>query len=91
MNVFPKLTELKPLPNYRLSLTYSDGSTGEVDLSGWAGKGVFEQWLIQGEFEKAHIGHNGGAVIWVDELDMCADSLYLKLTGKTFEEYAENK
>ncbi len=58
---------------------------GEVDLSDLAGEGVFEAWNNQTFFEKVHIGSNR-EIKWNDEIELCLDSLYLKLTGKTPEE-----
>jgi hypothetical protein len=38
------LIEVKAQPNYRLFVRYGDGACGDVDLSGFAGKGVFAAW-----------------------------------------------
>ncbi len=78
-------TLVRALPNYRIYLEFSDGMKGEVDLSDLAGGGVFEAWDNPGFFEKVHIGRHR-EVRWDDEIELCADSLYLKLTGKTPEE-----
>lgn len=76
---------VRALPNYRLYLEFNDGAQGEVDLSDLAGKGVFEAWNDYSFFEKVHIGDHR-EIKWNDEIELCADSLYLKLTGKTPEE-----
>ncbi len=76
---------VQALPNYRLYLEFSDGSKGEVDLSDLAGKKVFESWSDPSFFVKVHIGPHR-EIQWNDEIELCADSLYLKLTGKTPEE-----
>ncbi|MDQ3665996.1 MAG: DUF2442 domain-containing protein [Acidobacteriota bacterium] len=78
-------TSIRALPSYRLYLEFSDDTKGEVDLSDLAGRGVFEAWDNPGFFEKVHIGSHR-EVKWDDEIELCADSLYLKLTGKTPEE-----
>ncbi len=77
--------EVRALPGYRLWLRYSDGVEGEVDLSGFAGKGVFKAWSDYAIFAGARIGAHG-EIIWNDELDMCPDALYMRLTDKTPEE-----
>ena len=77
--------EVKALPDYRIWLRYSDGVEGEVDLSRLVGRGVFLAWNDYREFEKVHIGP-GHSVAWNDQLDLCPDSLYLEITGKTPEE-----
>lgn len=77
--------KVEPRPGYRIWLEYSDGVSGEVDLSDIAGKGVFKAWDEPGYFEKVHITPYR-AVAWDENLDLCPDALYMELTGKTFEE-----
>ena len=48
----PVLKEVKPLENFCLYVKYSDGTEGKVDLSEFAGKGVFALWDDYGQFEK---------------------------------------
>ena len=76
---------VRALPNYRLYLEFSDGATGEVDLSDLASKGVFQAWNDYGFFQKVHIGEHR-EIKWGADIELCAYSLYLKLTGKTPEE-----
>jgi hypothetical protein len=78
-------TEVKPLDNYRLWVKFSDGVEGIVDLSEYAGKGVFALWSDYREFEKVHIGP-GGEIAWSEQIDMCPDAIYLRITGKKPEE-----
>jgi len=77
--------KVQALPNYRLYLEFSDGTKGEVDLSDLVGNGVFQVWNDYSFFEKVHLGDHG-EIKWNDEIELCADSLYLKLTGKSPEE-----
>ena len=74
--------EVKALPNYRLWLRYADGVTGEVDLSHLAGQGVFALWNEPGEFERVHVG-SLGSVAWTEEIEICPDTLYMEITGKS--------
>ena len=55
----PFLVEVKPLQYYRLRVKFSDGEQGEVDLSGFAGKGVFALWDDYSKFENVKIGASG--------------------------------
>ena len=80
-----KITEAKPLEKYKLFLRFDDGVSGVVDLSDIAGRGVFETWKHDGVFEQVRVTKLG-AVEWPEDLDLCADALYLKLTGKQPEE-----
>ena|SRR3990172_824873 len=79
--VLPFLTEVQPLANYRLHVKFSDGVQGVVDLSDFAGKGVFTLWNDYSRFEKVKIGASG-ELIWNGEVDMDGLAIYLKLTGK---------
>ena len=76
---------VRALSNYRLYLEFSDGVKGEVDLSDLAGREAFRPWSNRSFFEKVHIGPHR-EIKWDDEIELCADSLYLRLTGKTPEE-----
>lgn len=76
---------VRPLPNHRIYLEFSDGVKGEVDLSDLAGKGVFEVWNDYSFFEKVHIGAER-QIRWDDYIELCPDALYLKLTTKTPQE-----
>jgi hypothetical protein len=76
-----KLVEAVPCPGYRLRLRYADGVSGEVDLSHLVGKGVFRLWNDPQAFQQVSIG-SAGEVRWNDEVDLCADALYLEITGK---------
>ena len=73
--------EVEARDSRRIWLRYSDGSKGEVDLSDVAGRGVFRAWDAPGVFEAVHVAPHG-AVAWNDEIELCADALYLDLTGK---------
>jgi len=85
MNEMIRPIKVQALPSYRIYLEFSDGTKGEVDLSDLAGHGVFQVWNDYDFFEKVHLG-NHREIKWNDEIELCADSLYLKLTGKSPEE-----
>ena len=69
---------VEPLTNYRLRLRYDDGRTGVVDLSDLAGQGVFALWNEAGAFERVRIASHR-ALVWSDEVELCADALYAAL------------
>lgn len=80
-----KVVNVHVLPGYRMELTFDDGVSGIVDLSYLAGKGVFSLWRDRRAFESVRIG-SSGELAWGDKIDLCPDSLYLKVTGKKPEE-----
>ncbi len=83
-----RITAVKPLPDYRLQLRFSDGADGVVDLSSMVGKGVFAAWQRPGVFETVRLNAESGTVCWTveldgknTELDLDPDVLYSKATG----------
>ena len=81
----PKLLKVEPREGYHIYVEYDDGSCGEVDLSHNAGKGLFKAWDEPGGFERVYITEYD-AVGWGNELDLCPNAVYFRLTGKTPEE-----
>jgi len=77
---------LSVLPNLQLSLRFDDGEEGVLDLSGEPRTGVFEAWNDPDHFAKVEIGDSGRSLVWPNEVDLCADSLWLQLTGRAPEE-----
>lgn len=80
-----KPVEVKALANYKIWVKYSDGVEGVANLSHLAGKGVFEIWNDYSVFEKVYIGSRG-QIAWSDKIDICPDSIYLEITGKSPED-----
>ena len=74
-------TEVQPREGFRIWLRYSDGVSGEIDLSELAGRGMFAAWAEPGVFERVHIAPHR-AIAWSDDLELCPDALYMELTGK---------
>ena len=84
-----KAVQIKVLSDYKLWIKFSDNTEGQADLSYLVGKGVFSIWKDYSKFKEAKIG-SGGEIFWGNEIDLCADSLYLKITGKKPEEIFSN-
>ncbi len=82
----PKILEARPLESYKVWIKFDDDINGEVDLSHLAGKGVFTFWNKYENFKKFSIA-NGRSLLWGNEIDLDADSLYLKPTRKNPEEF----
>ena len=80
-----KISKVKALQGYRLELEFDDGVSGTVDLSDLVGKGVFALWCDRHAFEQVRVG-SSGELVWGDQIDLCPDALYLKVTGKTPED-----
>jgi len=71
-----KLEAIKPLPGYRLEVTFADGLHGVVDLSHIPHTGVFAVWDEPGYFEKATIDPETWTVCWPNGEDVAPDAMY---------------
>ena len=77
--------EVESRQGFRIWIRYSDGAEGEVDLSHLAGRGVFEAWNDRSCFEAVRVTEYD-AVAWGEEIELCPDALYMRLTGKPLAE-----
>ena len=75
------ITKVRACDDYTLELTFDDGQSGFVDLSRYVGQGVFEIWNDPQVFHSVRIG-SLGELVWGEDIDLCADALYLEVTGK---------
>jgi hypothetical protein len=85
----PEIIDVQALDNYVLRIKFADGVRGDVNLSHLAGRGVFKYWDQNDHFKKVTI-MNGRWLAWSDEIDLDADALYLKLSGKRPEDLFPN-
>ena len=72
-----RLAEIRILPDYRISVKFLDGTSGEVDLSRLIlsdEAGVFSLLHDPAIFAQATIEY--GAVTWPGEIDLAPDSMY---------------
>ena len=76
-----RMTDYKVLEPYKRWLRYDDGVSGAVDLSDLAHKQIFAPWEDKSFFEKMKV-ENGRHVYWSEDLDLCPDALYMRLTGR---------
>lgn len=80
------LTRIEVKDDYQVHLEFSDGLKGDLDFSEYVGVGVFSKWLDYNHFKTARIGEFG-ELVWDGELDFCPDSLYMKLSGQSPDEF----
>lgn len=83
------IVDAKWIDGYKIQLQFADGVNGVVDLSRLVGKGVFSLWQDPAAFRRFSIG-SGSELRWSDEVDLCADALYMEITGKTPDEVFAN-
>jgi hypothetical protein len=75
------IIKVEALNDYKLRLEFDDGVVGIADVSNLVGKGVFSLWRDVAEFRKVLIG-SSGELVWGGQIDLCPDSLYMKVTGQ---------
>ncbi len=77
---------VRALPSYRIHLKYDDGLEGDIDLSEFVGKGPFAQWDDVAFFQRVEIGPHR-EIRWNDDIELCPDAMYMKISGLTAEQY----
>lgn len=82
-----KPIQIKPLENYQIWLKYSDNTEGTIDLSHLVGKGIFSEWGNIEKFKTVFIDAETNAIAWNKTIELCPNSLYLKIKGKSFSEW----
>ena len=70
------------LQDHKLEVSFSDGTSGVVDLSCLIRSELFSRLSDEESFAQFSISRDGRVIAWDEELELCADSLYLKTTGK---------
>lgn len=70
------IQHIEVVGDHRLSLTYDDGVTGEVDFGSIIQRGGVFSALDDPEFfRRVEISDDGRYIVWPGELDFCADAL----------------
>jgi hypothetical protein len=72
----PRVKEVKPLPEYRLRLLFTNGEVRFFDVSPYLSKGVFRELRDLEVFNS--VRPFLGSVTWINGQDFCPDTLYLK-------------
>jgi uncharacterized protein DUF2442 len=70
------ITDVEVIGEYRLRLTFADGTVGDVDFAGRAWGGVFEPLRDLEYFARVTVDPEAGTIAWPDGLDMAPEPLY---------------
>ena len=76
-----RVTDVEALPEFRLRVTFADGSTGVVDMARLVHSlqaGVFAALLDRSLFAQVTIEY--GAVTWPGELDLAPDAMHAAIS-----------
>ena len=86
-----KPIKVKALEKYLIWLKYDDGTEGKINLAHLAGKGVFRQWDKNKFFGKAYIDEQSKSISWSDVIQLCPNTLYLKLKKVSYAKWHTQK
>ena len=81
----PRLIAAEPREGFRVWVKFDDGEEGEIDYSDIPRDKVFAVWNDREFFERVRISEFR-CLEWPGGLDLCPNSTYMRLTGKTVEE-----
>jgi hypothetical protein len=70
------ITEVEVIGEYRLRLTFEDGTVGDVDFTGRDWSGVFEPLSDPSYFARVEVDSEAGTIAWPNGVDMAPEPLY---------------
>lgn len=84
-----RVVGVQPRDEYRVWVSFQDGTEGVADLSDLAGKGVFKQWDNPDVWESVRVEDD--TLAWgssdpTERVDISRGSLYLRVTGLTWDD-----
>lgn len=82
--MFPRVTAVHYLDEYRLELAFTDGIVGIIDFKDRVvGRGgVFAPLESKGFFSQVKVDSEAGTIVWPNDVDFCPDVLYSLATGR---------
>lgn len=82
--MFPRVTDVRHISEYRLELSFTDGTRGEIDFRPRVvGRGgVFLPLQDVEFFSQVQVDPEAGTIVWPNEVDFCPDVLYSLVTGE---------
>ena len=77
MEAYLKVSQVEPLPNYRLRITFQNGIVKEYDCSPLLEKAVFNPLREASLFNRVVVGSGGYGIVWNDDIDLSEAELWL--------------
>ncbi|MBI4730182.1 MAG: DUF2442 domain-containing protein [Acidobacteria bacterium] len=74
MEILPLVTKAQYRGDYRIHLTFHDGTEGTVDFQDWLDGPVLEPLRDRGFFQRFFI--EAGAIVWPNGADIAPETLY---------------
>lgn len=76
------VTAVEVVDHHRLRLSFEDGTNGEVDLSDWEWRGVFEPLADPDYFGRVELDRELGTIVWPNGADIAPETLYAWVTTR---------
>ena len=76
------VTAVEVVGDHRLRLRFEDGADGEVDLSDWEWRGVFEPLADPDYFRLVELDQELGTIVWPNGADVAPETLHNWVTGR---------
>ena len=73
-----EVTDCKPLPDYKLKVKCSDGTSGVFDMSKYMNRGIFRSIASPGTFERVYLSF--GVPTWPGDIDIAAERVRSDMT-----------
>lgn len=88
--VFPRITSVRHIADYRLELTFSDRRVAPIDLRDriLGRGGVFQRLEDVEFFRQVRVDPEAGTLVWPNGVDLCPDVLYSLATGVSIPDLA---
>lgn len=85
--MFPRITNVRYIEEYRLELTFADGVRAELDFADRiVGRGgVFGRLEDLDYFKRVRVDPEAGTLVWPNDVDLDPDVLYSEATGTPIE------
>lgn len=77
VDLAPRVTEVEPLADYALLVTFATGEVRRVDCRRFLDKGVFQRLKDEDEFRRVEPINNGGGIGWASGADLSRDTVYV--------------
>lgn len=75
------ITAVEVIGDYRLRLSFEDGTVGDVDFTDRDWRGVFEPLRDPSYFARVAVDPESGTIAWPYGLDMAPEPLYAEALG----------
>jgi hypothetical protein len=84
MNELVHVSHVEVVGPHRLRLRFEDGAEGEIDLSDWPWRGVFEPLRDPQFFARVQLDEELGTIVWPNGADLAPETLHASVVdGRT--------